>query len=130
VEQHRKVVGILNLVWGGLGAITAVALLMLLGGVAGILSRFAVEEPEARLAVTILGFVGTFLFVLLGLLSVPSLIAGYALVAERSWGVTLGIIVSALHLLNIPFGTLLGIYGLWVLLPRSGSAPTNATRGR
>jgi hypothetical protein len=28
----------------------------------------------------------------------------------------LAIVVSALHLINIPFGTALGIYGLWVLL--------------
>ena len=122
METHRRTLGILNLVWGGLGAVSGISLLLLFGGVASILSRFAVQEPDARLAVSIIGFAGTFLFFILLLLSIPSLIAGYGLVAERSWCVTLGIVVSALHLLNIPFGTMLGIYGLWVLLPRSGGS--------
>jgi len=30
----------------------------------------------------------------------------------------LAIILSVIHLLSIPFGTALGIYGLWVLLQR------------
>ena len=28
------------------------------------------------------------------------------------------IVLSALHLVNIPIGTILGIYGLWVLLSK------------
>ena len=28
------------------------------------------------------------------------------------------IVLSAINLINIPFGTVLGIYGLWVLLTR------------
>jgi uncharacterized SAM-binding protein YcdF (DUF218 family) len=49
-------------------------------------------------------------------LSAPGLIAGIGLLTFKPWASTLTIIVSALHLLNIPFGTALGIYGLWILL--------------
>ncbi|MBI2834745.1 MAG: hypothetical protein HYX76_10015 [Acidobacteria bacterium] len=30
-----------------------------------------------------------------------------------------GVVLSALNLLNVPFGTMLGIDGLWVLLSRA-----------
>ena len=32
------------------------------------------------------------------------------------WARILTIVLSALNLINIPFGTALGVYGLWVLL--------------
>ena len=34
----------------------------------------------------------------------------------RPWARVLTIVLSALHLLSIPFGTILGVYGLWVML--------------
>jgi hypothetical protein len=42
------------------------------------------------------------------------------LITFKPWARVLAIILSALHLLNIPFGTALGIYGLWVLLSNEG----------
>jgi hypothetical protein len=50
------------------------------------------------------------------LLSLPGLIAGIGLVKFRPWARILGIVISALDLLSVPFGTALGVYGLWVLL--------------
>jgi hypothetical protein len=50
------------------------------------------------------------------LLSLPGLIAGVGLLNLRPWARTLAIVLSALNLLHVPFGTALGIYGLWVLL--------------
>ena len=52
-------------------------------------------------------------------LSVPSIIAGVGLLKRRSWARILTIVLSVLNLINIPFGTLLGIYGLWVLLSQN-----------
>ena len=40
----------------------------------------------------------------------------YGLLARKSWGRTLAIIVSILSLLSIPFGTVLGGFGLYFLL--------------
>ena len=39
------------------------------------------------------------------------------------------IVLSALHLINFPFGTLLSIYGLWVLLSKEGEILFTASRG-
>ncbi len=55
----------------------------------------------------------------LSAISLVGLIAGWGLLSWKSWARTLSIVLGALSLLNLPFGTALGIYTLWVLLPES-----------
>ena len=43
--------------------------------------------------------------------------AGWGLLAHQPWARMLTIIFGAFSLVDIPFGTALGIYTLWVLLP-------------
>lgn len=45
------------------------------------------------------------------------LIAGWGLMDRQPWARTLAIVLGCLSLLDMPFGTALGIYTLWVLLP-------------
>ena len=59
--------------------------------------------------------IGLSIAMLVLLLSVPSIIAGIGLLGFSPGARILTIVVSALHLFNIPFGTALGIYGLWVV---------------
>jgi len=40
----------------------------------------------------------------------------------RPWARVLTIVISAFDLLHVPFGTALGVYGLWVLLSSQGEA--------
>jgi hypothetical protein len=56
----------------------------------------------------------TFLVVL----SLPGIIIGVGLLRLRPWARIAGIVVSMLSLIMIPFGTLLGAYGLWVLFSK------------
>ena len=49
-------------------------------------------------------------------LSLPGIIAGIGLLKLQPWARILAIVISALDLLNVPIGTALGVYGLWVLL--------------
>ena len=49
-------------------------------------------------------------------LSLPGIIAGIGLLKLQPWARILAIVISALNLLNVPIGTALGVYGLWVLL--------------
>lgn len=44
-------------------------------------------------------------------------IVGWGLLSRQSWGRMLALVVGCLNLLDFPFGTALGIYTLWVLLP-------------
>ena len=46
-----------------------------------------------------------------------ALVAAWGLLERQSWGRIAGIVAGILALIRIPFGTALGIYTLWVLLP-------------
>lgn len=45
------------------------------------------------------------------------LVAGWGLLQREPWGRTLAIVLGCVSLIDIPFGTALGIYTLWVLAP-------------
>jgi hypothetical protein len=49
-------------------------------------------------------------------LSLPGLVGGFGLLQFKPWARMLVIILSVFELLSVPFGTAIGIYGLWVLL--------------
>ena len=93
------------------------AILIVFGGAAGFA---AANEPDAWLAVPILSIIGSVLMLIALTLSVPGIIGelGGGLLKRKAWARILMIVLSALNLINIPLGTLLGIYGLWVLLSR------------
>lgn len=44
-------------------------------------------------------------------------VTGYGLLKAQSWGRVLALIMAFLMLLDLPFGTALAVYTLWVLLP-------------
>lgn len=118
MRQHVSILGILFIVFGALGIFAAIAMLVIFGGAAGIVSMVAANDPDARIAVPILGIVGGFLFFLLTVLSIPGLAVGVGLVKFQNWARIGGLILSAVNLLNFPLGTALGAYGLWVLLAK------------
>jgi len=58
---------------------------------------------------------------LLAVLGLPGIIAGAGLLARKTWGRILSIVISGLNVLCFPLGTILGVYGLIVLLQDSSS---------
>jgi hypothetical protein len=115
MEQHIKVLGILNIVFGSLGALGGIVIMIIFGGAYGIVRAVSSHQSEAAVALPVIALVGGAIAILLLLLSAPAIIAGIGLLQLRPWSKILGIVVSALHIFNIPFGTALGVYGLWVL---------------
>lgn len=112
---HVKIIGILHLVMGGLGVLTGLFVMLFFGSIAGLVGLSG-NSNDSLTAIPILGGIGGFIFLILLVLSLPSLIAGVGLIRLRPWARMLTIVLSVLHLFNIPFGTALGVYGLWALL--------------
>ena len=115
MADHVKTLGILHIVYGILGVLAGIIILLIFGGLAGVVS-VAAHSGDALIAVPILGGIGAFIFILLLALSLPGIVAGFGLIEFRPWARMLTIILSALELMSVPIGTALGIYGLWVLL--------------
>jgi hypothetical protein len=44
-------------------------------------------------------------------------LAGWGLVQRESWARVIALVLAFISLFNIPFGTAIGVYTLWVLLP-------------
>jgi hypothetical protein len=115
MQTHVKVVAVGFIVLGALGVLAALMLMLIFGGAAGIVGA-AADEPEAAIAIPIIGMTGTLLTVFLFAVSLPGLITGFGLLSWKPWARILAIVLCAINLINIPIGTILGIYGLWVLL--------------
>lgn len=115
MAEHVKILGVLHVVYGILGVFAGIVVLLIFGGLAGLVS-VADRSGDSLIAVPILGGIGAFVFVLLLALSLPGMIAGIGLLKLRPWARMLTIILSALELMSVPVGTIIGIYGLWVLL--------------
>jgi hypothetical protein len=116
MAQHVKIVGILHIVLGGLGVLGAIIALLIFGGVSALVA--ADHSSDSFTAIPILGAVGGIVFIVIMALSLPALIIGIGLIQFRPWARIGGIILSAIDLPFFPLHTMLGIYGLWVLLNR------------
>jgi hypothetical protein len=117
MRDHIKLLGILNIVWSSISLLVALLVLVLFGGLAG-LAGFASNDnsSDGLLAVPVLAFIGMCIVALICIVSLPALIGGIGLIKFQPWSRVLMIVVSVFHLLSFPFGTALGVYGLWVLL--------------
>jgi hypothetical protein len=116
MDGHVKLLAILYIVFGGLGVLLALVVLLVFGSIAGLVAAVVEDQLGARFAPQIISAVGSLVFVFILILSVPNIAAGVGLLSYREWGRILTIILSALNLPFVPFGTVLGVYGLWVLL--------------
>jgi hypothetical protein len=113
MHQHIPIVAWLNIVGSILLLLIAVFLLVLLPAVGAM--------SGDREALGILSIVGVSVGTFMGLLALPGLLAGIGLLRRRNWGRILAIVVSFLNLLNIPIGTIIGGYSLWVLFQDSAA---------
>ncbi len=117
METHAKVLGILNIVLGVFGLFGAMVLVIVFGvGALG-----ASTDPDAAIALPIIGLTGLALVLVVLGTALPGIIIGYGLYTLRPWARLFGIVLSILQLFVFPFGTAIGIYGLWVLFSKAGA---------
>jgi len=78
MNSHIKALGAIYLVWGGMGIIAGVIVLTIfvIGG-----GLMAVDDPNAGL---VFGTIGIILVVITAIISVPNIMAGWALIKHKS----------------------------------------------
>jgi hypothetical protein len=109
MKKHVTVVGAIHIGFGILGLIGALAVFFALHFAKGFVGND--EVPTI-----VLSFLAASIPLLIGFMSTLGLIGGIGLLALKNWARYLIIVVAALGCLNIPIGTLKGVYSLWVLL--------------
>ena len=120
MTTHVKVLGVLYIALSALGICAALFVGLAFGTASGVVAANA--DADAAVALPIIGLAGTALTAFLLAISLPGLIAGIGMLSFKPWARIIGIVLSAINLINIPFGTILGIYGLWVLLNKETEA--------
>jgi hypothetical protein len=109
MKKHVTVVGAIQIGFGFLGLIGAIAAFFVLRFAKGVVGND--EIPSM-----VLGFISVSVPLLIGFISTLGLVGGIGLLSFQGWARYLVMIVSAIGCLNIPIGTLAGVYSLWVLL--------------
>jgi hypothetical protein len=120
MQTHVKVVAAFFFVFGALKLCAALFVQTLLGLLAGYLASAGGESNETGAAVV--GSLSIVLAIYCLAYAIPALLTGWGLLTRRSWARILAIVLAAFGLIEIPFGTLFGIYALWVLFNKDTEA--------
>lgn len=113
MDQHARVVAWLNIA-GSIVTLLIAAFLLILLPTIGVMSG-------DRQATGILFAVAAVAGIFMAVLALPGLLAGIGILKRKNWGRVLGIVISFLNLLNVPLGTIIGGYSLWVLFQESAA---------
>jgi hypothetical protein len=109
MKKHVTVVGAIQIGFAILGLIGAAAVFFALN-----FARGFVEGDNT--GAVVLRFLSISIPALVLVLSTLGLVGGIGLLGFKPWARYLIIVLAALGCLNIPIGTLKGVYFLWVLL--------------
>jgi hypothetical protein len=114
------VVAALFILAGALLLAAAVFTPIFMGALAAIVG--ASNEEGSEVGAAILGFTGLAMSVVLAVIGLPYVAAGWGLLQFRNWARILGIILAAMALTSFPLGTAFGVYALIVLFKKDTEA--------
>jgi hypothetical protein len=111
-EEHNKYLGISHLIYGGL----ILALMIFVMAFMAVALSSAPGGPP----IVAVGFMWLFIGFVYGLMTVPSLVAGYALLKQRPWAKVAAIIGGVTAAMSFPIGTAVCAYTFWFLFSEPG----------
>jgi phage shock protein PspC (stress-responsive transcriptional regulator) len=118
VAEHIRLVGILWLALSALQAVAGIVLYILANTLFVHLPEMSGQRAATEWLHPFLAVMG----ILIIAKSAAGFLAGWGLLQREPWARVLTIVLAFLALFQPPFGTALGIYALWVLLPAESDA--------
>jgi len=112
-EEHNRTVGICHLAYGGLSMLMMLAMLLFFGVV-----MFSIPDGDGATGIFML--VLSFIMVWSFIITLPSFIAGYAILKHKSWARTASIVAAVLETMSFPLGTAVAIYSFWFMFSDAG----------
>ncbi|MBV9484028.1 MAG: zinc ribbon domain-containing protein [Acidobacteria bacterium] len=114
VQEHVRILAILWLAYSVLNVLGGVAMIVVANTIFGRLIHVADVPGEITVWLRpLLVSIGSLILIK----SAAGFLAGWGLLQRESWARILALVVGFISLLNLPVGTALGTYTLWVLLP-------------
>jgi hypothetical protein len=122
VTHHTQLLGILWVAYSVFTLIAGVVLWIVANTIFGHF-RTQIDPEIPGFLHPLLGCIAVFILAK----GIAGLAAGWGLLQRLAWGRLWSIIMGVIALINIPFGTALGIYTLWTLLPRESAKEYEVT---
>jgi hypothetical protein len=114
VQRHSHLLAILWMASAALNAIGGIVLLIL---GSALFPRLHQMGAPSETPVEFLVALFTTLGIVVVATAVAEFVAGWGLMQRDRWARVLLLVLAFISLLHVPFGTALGVYTLWVLLP-------------
>ena len=114
VREHIRLVGILWMAYAAFHVVAGVVVMIIANVIFGNIHIHNGPSPEVTAWLRpLLMCIGWLILVK----AAAGFIAGWGLLQREDWARTVALVMGFIALLNVPIGTGLGIYTLWVLLP-------------
>jgi hypothetical protein len=113
VREHVRLLGILWLAYSALHIVAGASLVILANTIFPRISEYGVPRHGPPFLHTMFLGLGFLLFIKAAI----GFAGGWGLLRRAPWGRIITLVVAFISLFNVPLGTALGIYTLWVLLP-------------
>jgi len=113
MEVHKRILAILYIISGSLQILG----MLLVTAFMSVIIPFIMDEagPDAQwVFVWLVPFIRMIAIFIILLFSIPSIIGGIALLNNKSWALTLLLVLGCFKLFSFPIGTAIGIYTIWV----------------
>lgn len=112
MRKHVTAVGAIHIGFGSLGIIIALGAYILMSN----LLDFIPKEDMPEFVVSFLSYLFKVIPIILGVISLLGLVGGIGILSYKPWARIMVIIVAVIGCLNIPIGTLAGVYSIWTLM--------------
>ena len=113
VQAHVRLLGLFWIAFSAFNTVGGLVLYIIANTIFGRMHEFSAPEAPAYFLRPLLSVIA----ILLVAKAALGFIAGWGLLQHEGWGRILALILGFISLFtNIPFGTALGIYTMWVLL--------------
>lgn len=113
MEVHKRILAILYIISGSLQILG----MLFVSAFISMIIPFIMDEAgqEAQwVFVWIVPFIRIIAIIIILFFSIPSIIGGVGLLNNKSWSLTLLLVLGCFKLFSFPIGTAIGIYTIWV----------------
>jgi hypothetical protein len=114
VQSHMHLLGIL---WLAVSALNAVAGLIIVIVGDTLFPHLHEMGAPADVPTGFLTAIASTVGIIILAKAACGFIAGWGLLHRETWGRVVALVLAFISLFNIPFGTAIGVYTMWVLLP-------------
>jgi len=113
MDVHKRILAILYIISGSLQILG----MLILSAFISLIIPFILDEagPDAQwVFVWLVPFIRIIATIIILFFSIPSIIGGVGLLNNKSWALTLLLVLGCFKLFSFPIGTAIGIYTIWV----------------